>query len=365
MSLIEPAGLLAMLSAGEEVAVLDVRTDEEFESWSISGAINLPLETLAEHLGEIPDGEPVVVVCAHGSRATEAQAVLAEHAIPASVLHGGMAAWGRTYDEVALSIEDVTIVQIRRRGKGCLSYVVGTAGQCVVIDPSTDLEQVTAAAHSRGWQITHVADTHLHADHVSGARLLAEATGATLIVSDADAYAFDVPPLPAEGRIPLGPERTLGVEVVPTPGHTTGSIMLVLDTLALFTGDTLFVESVGRPDLAEHAREFAEVLYRSLHDKVLEHADEILVLPAHFGAQLRVEPGELVGATLGQLRAELAALSLSEEDFIEWASGSIAQRPPNYERIVRANQGVAALSTEEIATLELGPNRCAVPTALS
>lgn len=360
MTRIDAGVLLAMLGAGDDVAVIDVRSPAEFEEWAVPGARNLPVETLPAHLGELPDDVEIVLVCSRGARAEEAQSLLAAHGIVSSVLAGGMVAWGRTYDEVALVAGDVTIVQVRRRGKGCLSYVVGAGERCVVIDPSADIERYLAVARARGWRISYVADTHLHADHVSGARLLAEAADATLVLSDRDAYAFDVGGRPAGDLLELSASRQLRVELVSTPGHTTGSIMLVLDELALFTGDTLFIESVGRPDLADRAAEFADELYHSLHEKVLAHPDQILVLPAHFGVGVEVVADELVGARLGDLRAELAPLALTEEDFVSWASRSVPDRPPNYVEIVRANQGLISLSSEEIAELELGPNRCAV-----
>ena len=357
---IDVGALLTMLDQDAEVAVVDVRSPEEFSEWSIPGARNFPVESFEAHLDELPADELLVLVCAAGSRAEEAQGILAAHGLDASVLDGGMRAWARAYDEVAMVAGDVTIVQIRRRGKGCLSYVVGAGDRCVVIDPSVDIERPIAIAAARGWRIAYVADTHLHADHVSGARLLAEAVGAELVLSDADAYAFEVRAIEPGARLELSPERALEVEVVRTPGHTTGSTTFVLDDLALFTGDTLFVESVGRPDLADKAEEFADDLYRSLHERVLAHDDEMLVLPAHFGPSVEVRLDELVGARLGELRRELLPLTLSEPEFVAWASSEVPERPPNYQDIVRANQGLLRLSSAEVGELELGPNRCAV-----
>jgi glyoxylase-like metal-dependent hydrolase (beta-lactamase superfamily II)/rhodanese-related sulfurtransferase len=357
---IDVGELLTMLDREEGVTVIDVRSPEEFAEWSIPGALNLPVETIETHLDEVPSDVVVVLVCASGNRAEQARRILASQGLGASVLEGGMQAWGRAYDEVALVAGDVTIVQIRRRGKGCLGYVVGSSDRCVVIDPSADIERPIAIAAARGWRIAFVADTHLHADHVSGARLLAEAVGAELVLSDADAYAFDVAPIASGARLEIGPDRALEVEVLKTPGHTTGSTTFALDGLALFTGDTLFVESVGRPDLADKAEEFADDLYRSLHERVLSHDDATLVLPAHFGPSVEVHPGRLVGARLGELRRELAPLSLSEPEFVAWATSEVPDRPPNYTEIVRANQGLLRLSSSEVAALEFGPNRCAV-----
>ncbi|MBS1848092.1 MAG: MBL fold metallo-hydrolase, partial [Actinobacteria bacterium] len=104
---------------------------------------------------------------------------------------------------------------------------------------------------------------------------------------------------------------------------------------------------------------FAHHLYRSLHERVMPLPDEVLVLPAHWGAGVEVHHGELVGRRLGDLRATLAPLALSEEDFVAWAVASVKDRPPNYRRIVEVNAGWALLGDDE-GELELGPNRCAI-----
>ena len=135
--------------------------------------------------------------------------------------------------------------------------------------------------------------------------------------------------------------------------------MYQLGDSAIFTGDTLFLESVGRPDLAEQAEPFAHHLYRSLHERVLTHNDETMVFPAHFGAGVEIHSDQFVSRRLGSLRTTLAALKLSEEEFVAWAIANVKDRPPNYKRIVRINSGQEPV-TPESAQIEMGPNRCAI-----
>lgn len=359
---IDTGTLLAMVDAEELLSIIDVREPEEFDEWSIPGARNIPLSELDLRMAEIPDGV-IVTVCAAGTRAATAAALLEANDRESLVLSGGMAAWARTYDDVAFHVGDVTVVQVRRRGKGCLSYVVGGAAGCIVIDPSLDLERYTSISRARGLEITAVVDTHLHADHLSGARLLAEITGATLLVNHDDGFAFDAAPLIDGAALKLGNDISLSVLVASTPGHTMGSTTLALADVALFTGDTLFIESVGRPDLADRAEEFAGALFDSLHQRILPFPDETVILPAHVGTSIPVRSGELVGATLGELRASLPALSLDEEAFIAWASTRATPRPPNYEEIVRANRSGSVVEEGVRRDLEQGPNRCAVDSA--
>ncbi len=124
------------------------------------------------------------------------------------------------------------------------------------------------------------------------------------------------------------------------------------------TGDTLFVDGVGRPDLAERAEEFAHNLYRSLHDRILVLPDDALVLPGHYGDAVRVTPDAPVGATLAMLRATLEPLSFDEKAFVAWATARTTPRPPNYVEIIKANMGHPNLTATELQRLEVGPNRC-------
>ena len=351
--------LLSMIDEGQPLSIIDVRSPEEFATWSIQGSINLPLDGLEDRVDEVPEGV-VVTVCARGQRATQAAQILGDHQRDALVLAGGMEAWGRAYDEVALHVGAVTVVQVRRRGKGCLSYVVGGRDRCVVIDPSLDIERYVAIAHARHLEITTVLDTHLHADHLSGAQLLAETTGAALVASPHDPRQLVTEPVIDGMTLDLGAGDGRNLTVIGTPGHTRGSVTLALGEHVLFTGDTLFIESVGRPDLADEAVEFATDLYRSLHESILRFPDEALVLPAHVSPQVPITADAVVGVTIGELRRTVAALSMDEASFVTWASTQAAPRPPNYERIVALNMAGGRVADEERGVLELGPNRCAV-----
>jgi glyoxylase-like metal-dependent hydrolase (beta-lactamase superfamily II) len=342
--------LLALLDAGAPVCVLDVREPDEFSSWSIPGARNVPLGQLATRFGELPRDCALVSVCAVGARAATAAELLRHEGLDVEVLDGGMEAWSRVYDDAELSVGGAIVVQIRRRGKGCLSYLVGDQETAVVIDPSTDIDQYVRRAATRRWSITHVVDTHLHAELV----------GAELLLSPLDRFEFPHGNLVDDMRITIGHNVALSVSVLSTPGHTKGSTTFVLGDDALFTGDVLFLESVGRPDLADEAEAFAHALYGSLHDRVLTMPDDAMVLPAHAGAAVEVRADIPVAATLGALRASLWQLTCDEEAFVAWATSSVSTRPPSYATIVEANRTGSPVDAATRSSLEAGPNRCAV-----
>ncbi len=297
-------------------------------------------------------------MCASGARSVVAADFLAGTGLHVANLRGGMTAWGRTYDRVVVEDGDVSVVQVRRRGKGCLSYVIGATDEAFVIDPSIDVDVYREVAAERGWRITRVFDTHLHADHLSGARALAAGAGATLHLNPDDTFDFAFEPLRDGATFRLGADAELTVAALGTPGHTEGSTIYFVDDRIVLTGDTLFVDGVGRPDLAERAEEFSHNLYRSLHERVLNHPDGTIVLPGHYGEGVQVHPDQPVGATVGQLRAILRPLDLGEEAFVEWATSNAGERPPSYVEIIKANMGRSDLAVSVLEQLELGPNRC-------
>ena len=350
--------LIAVLGTEAEPVLVDVREPDEVAEWSIPGALNIPFGDLPGRVATLPRDRHLVTVCASGSRSTLAARLLAANGLDVANLTGGMGAWSTVYDTATVAVPGARVVQVRRRGQGCLSYLVGSGDEAFVVDPSIDVDLYRQKAAEHGWRITRVFDTHLHADHLSGARALAEGTGASLHLNPADTFEFEFTPLSDGDRFVLPGGAELSVAVVHTPGHTAGSVLYRLGEHAVLSGDTLFVEGVGRPDLADRVEEFARNLHRSLHQKVLRLPDRVRVLPAHYGNGVAVRPGEPVAATLGELRTTLGPLSLDEDRFVEWVVSHVSDRPPNYAEIIKVNMGRTDASGELVRMLEAGPNRC-------
>lgn len=233
-------------------------------------------------------------------------------------------------------------------GLGCASYLVGceSVGVAAVIDPDRDVQKYLDAAQNRGLKITHIIETHLHADHVSGNTDLATRTGATIYVH-ADAKAeFKHQALTDAQIIPLGNVR---LQVEHTPGHTPESIMLlVIDTtrstdpwMAL-TGDTLFVGDVGRPDLVgiEAARELAGHMHETIQHRLLPLEDGVLVLPGHGAGSLCGKSiGSVLSSTIGYERHSNPALAPRDKDeFVEFATSDLPEQPGNHTRIKQINR---------------------------
>jgi len=229
---------------------------------------------------------------------------------------------------------------------GCAAYVFGcgSLGKCAVVDPQErDVDSYAGFCASKGMQITHVIDTHIHADHRSGGAALATRVGAKYCLHESADVALAFEPLRNGQEIELGNTRA---KVLHTPGHTPESLCLVVTDLRrgtdpwfVLTGDTLFVGAVGRPDLPGRVRENASELYESIHTKLLTLPDDVEVYPGHFsgsmcGAGMSGKPS----STIAFEKRYNPLLSRSKDDFVTTLL-DVPEKPAEMTAILRANQG--------------------------
>ncbi len=234
---------------------------------------------------------------------------------------------------------------------GCAAYLFGCGGlgRCAVVDAhEADVDAHLEFAAAKGMRITHVIDTHVHADHISGGPLLAKRAGAVYCLHASADVALTFEPLTDGQELELGNTR---VKVLHTPGHTPESLCLVVTDLRrgedpwfVLTGDTLFVGAVGRPDLPGRARENAGELHDSIHQKLLTLPDQLEVYPGHFsgslcGAGMSGKPS----STIGFEKRWSPLLSKGREEFIE-AVFDVPPKPEAMAMTLRLNQGRAELS---------------------
>ena len=199
-------------------------------------------------------------------------------------------------------------------------------------------------------------DTHVHADHLSRTKRLAEQVGATLHMPEGAPVSYPFSALGDGDALEVG---SATLEAVRTPGHTPESTSYLLDGRATFTGDTLFLSAVGRPDLdatPEGSREKARDLYRSLR-RLLVLEPETLVLPGHTSEPVAFD-GEPICAPLFEVRENVPVLREDEDVFVEEIAGRVSPTPSNFERIVELNRAGASPEGAP-AELEAGANRCA------
>lgn len=363
---IERHVLQQWLDTHQPVTVLDIRKDDDRSQWAIPGSMHVDAYdalrngqagALADL--DIPIDRPVVTVCNAGKVSQTAADVLANRGFDARSLTGGMKAWSLAWNaaEVDLGDSSVRVIQVRRTGKGCLSYVIAADGEAAVIDPSVAPDIYLEIAQRHGWTITHVLDTHVHADHLSRARELARRAGAALRLPPQRRARFAFTPIADGEQIRLGAATLTAMH---TPGHTGESTSFILNDLAVFTGDTLFADGVGRPDLladANSSRERAGALFASLN-RLRELRAKIIVLPGHTSEPIAFD-GRAIAATLEDVTTWLTEWLTSESAFVARVTSKVPPTPPNFVRIVELNE-TGELPPGDPTDLEAGANRCAI-----
>jgi glyoxylase-like metal-dependent hydrolase (beta-lactamase superfamily II) len=362
---ISTEALRQLLDRGGPVTVLDVRPAGERAEWAIPGSVHADAyEALwrgeATVLADFrpPRDGPVVTVCAQGKTSLLAADRLRARGLDAYSLEGGMRAWSLAWNTADVRCPDVAarIVQVRRTGKGCLSYLIASEGEAAVIDPSLDPRIYTALAQQHGWRVRSVIETHVHADHLSRARALAELAQGTLYLPKTDRVSFEYTPLRDGDVIRVG---SAALRALHTPGHTSESTCYLLDDRALFTGDTLFLAAVGRPDLEatpDEAGQRAHLLHASLQ-RLITLSRDTLVLPGHASEPVAFD-GRPIMATLQEARERTPLLRETAEVFVSQILARIPPTPPNHHRIVGLNE--AGTLPDDPTELEAGANRCAV-----
>src|SRR5262249_13214039 len=247
-------------------------------------------------------------------------------------------------------------VQIERFYLGCLahaSYMIASNGVAAVIDPQRDVDIYLQAAADRKWKIEHIIETHLHADFVSGHRELADRTGAQIYLGAGSGAEFPHVAVKDGDEIQFG---DCSLRFLQTPGHTLDSICILMNDrgqpgrpASVFTGDTLFVGDVGRPDLSptHKPQELAAILYRSIHEKLLTLPDDTEIFPAHgagslCGRQMSSESSSTIGK---QRQSNYALLAKSSEEFVQLLTDNLPARPEYFARDADLNRrGAAPLS---------------------
>lgn len=357
--------------ANEAPFILDVRSPDQFERWQIEGkvrpeTVNVPYWTAIEEDDEtrtlIPDDRDVVVVCAKGDSSDLVADVLGLARMVN--LEGGMDAWATTLVPHTLMDDGrVFMIQMDRIAKACLSYAIGERGaEMAVVDPAADLAPYLAISEEMEAPITHVFDTHLHADHVSLASELAKRTGAVYHIAEGDAEGAEMgyEPLRDGEVFELG-DVELIVRSVATPGHTPGSTSIEVDGRFLLTGDAVFVTGIGRPDLGGKTEPWARDLFHTIHDRLARLDHGLEVCPAHYTSRAESGDDGTLRRKLGDLLVNDPVVSIAdEEEFVSYVVSHLGNPPGEYSDIRRINMGWDDPSPERVRELEVGRNECAL-----
>jgi glyoxylase-like metal-dependent hydrolase (beta-lactamase superfamily II) len=392
---IEPNDLKNKMDSNQDVFFLDVRTPEEYETWRISynNYLYPPLIPIDRFFKSVPDSilkqiprnKEIITVCSHGNRSMIVARILSKMGYNAKSIKGGMSSWNKVYDVASIHLgasSSLKIWQIRRVSKGCIGYIISTQNEknAVIVDPTCDIaETYMKVIKDNGLRITKILDTHMHADHVSGVTALLKATEnmSDAYFSSLEGYEVDdnnknnhqsnIKHVKDGDNIHVS--ETVWLKAIHTPGHTNGSMCfkIIYDTNKndyaneyLLTGDTLFIDGVGRPDLRDKATEFTASLYDTYHQKILNLPDNTVILPSHFNVtSINLKHRKVIFNTLGSIKENVQLLSLDKKQFIKSVMKVIPPKPANYQTILRINKKMTPCDRVEIGELEVGPNSCA------
>lgn len=356
--------LRTWLETGKEVSILDIRPIQERTEWFIPDSIyfnaydklkaNSPDALKGLHLDKTV---PVVTICAGGKTSLIAAGLLNEQGFNAYSLQGGMKGWSLSWNTARLSFPDFEIIQFRRTGKGCLSYLVATNNEAIIVDASLPTEAYQEFLAKEKLTLKYVMETHIHADHLSRSKQLAENNNATLHLPAPNKVNFDFVPVTGTSVFQIG---NISIKAIQTPGHTLESTSYLVDDKVLLTGDTLFINGVGRPDLKannDEAMQRSKMLYQSLQ-KLLALNENIIVLPAHTSQPIDFD-NIPIQTTIGNIKQTVAMLQLKEDEFVNTILQRIPPTPANYLSIVEKNIK-GDFSDINPVDLEAGANRCAI-----
>ena len=348
----------------------------------------IPVDTITTNasLKQIPKDKEIITFCTHGQRSSNAAKMLSELGYTVKTIEGGLDGWSTIYDTAIVDTDSdiLKIWQIRRVSKGCMSYVVASLKDknATIIDATCTIETVLKdILEENGLKIIRVIDTHMHADHLSGSTRIASKYGAEISISSLEKY--DTKNLDSEKNfrptlINDGDKLEIGngicLDAIHTPGHTDGSISFKLEIRGtselktendasnskyfLFSGDTIFVNGVGRPDLHKKSEEYAQKLYQTYRQKLFNLPDMTIILPAHYSSSFKhTKP---VFNTIESIKHKLNYITKSEKDFLNYVASNIPTQPMNYELIVSINKNLTHCDRVEQQDLELGPNSCGI-----
>ena len=360
---------------GHNFTLLDVRNNEEFERFKVEGPYlsqmsNIPYIEFIEKEDEsvakvqIPKEESIRIVCAkEGSAKYVGEILLKNGWKDVKFLEKGIKSWGNMLaPKLVAADKSYRLYQFIRPGKASCSYGLVYEDEMVVFDPSRNARFYQDFAREHGAELIKTFETHLQADYISGSRQLSSNTGAQIIghENDFQGAAFNYKAVADQEVFHFskgGPE----IKAIHMPGHTPGSTSYLIDNKFMVSGDTIFILSIGRPDLGGKAEEWSKLLFKTLKTKIAELKDDLIILPGHYIQWSEANPDQMFIDTLGSIKQKNADIYGIDEEvqFTKFIKDNMREQPPEYAQIRKVNAGLLDVDAEEQEIMDLGKNECA------
>lgn len=358
---------------GNEFLLLDVRVGEEFDRFKVEGPflsemVNVPYVEFVEHgkesVAKVPAAEKVRIVCAkEGSAKYVGEILQANGFKDVRYLEGGIKTWGNMLvPKLVAADNSYQLYQFIRPGKASCSYGLICDNEMILFDPSRNLNFYRGFAKSIGARIIQSFETHLQADYISGSRQIAAESGAQILGHENDFKnaTFKYQKIVDE-KVYTCPRGGPHMKALHMPGHTPGSTSYLIDDKFLITGDTIFILSIGRPDLGGKVEEWSKLLYHTLKTKIAALDNGLVILPGHYMDWREANPSQIFSDTLENIKNRNSAIYgiSNETGFIEWIKANMRPQPEAYAEIRKVNAGLLKVDEEEQEIMDLGKNECA------
>ena len=366
--------LFSFLTQKEDVIVLDVRNEEDFGRFSVEGPfpfdmVNVPYFDFMEEedasVAKVSHKKPVKVVCSKEGSAQYVGEILMNHGFKdVAFLTGGIKTWGNmlTPKRINPESDDYALYQFIRPAKASCNYGLLYKGEMVNFDPSRNYNFYHSFSDSQNVKIVRTFETHLQADYISGSKKIADVTGAEIMANAGD---FKDASFQYSG-VKDGESYSVGgdgpeIKVLHSPGHTPGSTSYIIDDKYFITGDTVFILSVGRPDLGGKAEEWSVMLFDTLTNKVQNLDKKLKVLPGHFMDWNEANDSLLFVENLGEVIHRNAGIFKIDtpEIFTQYIMDNMRKSPEIYGEIRKVNVGWLDVDMNEADIMDLGKNECA------
>lgn len=371
LNFVKPNTFYNQVKSEDNIIILDVRSEEVSQNWELEfggiETINYPYFNLLDNIPkelekELPDNKEIIVVCSKGESSQLIADKLSDKGYNSTVLKDGTNGWSEVYEKRQIPTNgDMKLYQYIRPSSGCLGYMLVSKGEAVVIDP---LKQYTDTyiedAREQDTEIKYIIDTHIHADHVSGFKKLGRNTDATKIMyknSKERGVDHSFKQVSDGDNIKFG---NYSIEVLNTPGHTTDMTSYYVNDI-LFTGDSLFLNSIARPDLEDpdQMEDMTISLFNSITD-IIELPEDTIIAPAHkftYNPPLN-DLNKTYTDYISNINDRLNLSEYIQDEFVEYIGTDMPPRPSNYAKIIDINKGIKHVSESKEYELELGPNNC-------
>jgi len=366
----EAKDLFQWFTDKDDILVLDVRNEKDFNRFQVESPYSFDMinvsyydfmEIEEDSVAKVPKGRAIRIVCAKEGSAKYVGEILIKHGYEdVRYLTGGIKTWGNLLVPRLVHDKDgYKLYQFIRPGKASCSYGICTDTEMMLVDPSRAVDFYIDFAKEMGCKIIKTFESHLQADYIAGSRQIAEQTGAEFFggidfdgtkagaksVTDQEIHKF------SDG----GPD----VKILLTPGHTPGSLTFIVDDVYMISGDTVFIKSVGRPDLGGQAESWSVMLYETLQ-KVAKLDDSLLVLPGHYMNWSEANEDLIFSLPFGEVKERNKdVFAMDEKAFGKYIKDNMRQQPAEYALVRLANANEEQYDDEKQEELDLGKNECA------